>query len=253
MSAARPAGSPSASSTSRAERLAFVLHDIFAVPYAEIAPLHDRSTAATKMLASRARRRIQQDGSVADSGTPRQRAVVGPSSPRPGTATSTRCSRYWIPMSHSGPTGRPGRRGPGDLDGAAAVAGQFCGRARGARLALINGAAGAVWAPGGKPAGAFRFTLASGRIVAIELIADPERLGRLDLTILADGRGPRMGDVDGDERCPGGQPDERGRRIGRGEGQDLGQNYPASEPTETTRPAFRASKVSKIRSWRPPV
>jgi RNA polymerase sigma-70 factor (ECF subfamily) len=75
---------------------------------------------------------------------------------------------------------------PADLDGAAAVARQFCGRARGARLALINGAAGAVWAPGGKPAGAFDFTLASGRIVAIELIAAKERLAQLDLTILAE-------------------------------------------------------------------
>jgi RNA polymerase sigma-70 factor (ECF subfamily) len=73
---------------------------------------------------------------------------------------------------------------PADLGGAGAVAKQFCGRARGVRLALIDEAAGGVWAPGGKPAGAFRFTVASGRIIAIELIADPGRLARLDLTIL---------------------------------------------------------------------
>ena len=94
------------------ERLAFVLHDIFAVPYAEIAPLVDRSTAATKMLASRARRRIRRGGRSPTTARLASVPSSGPSLPRPGTATSTRCSRYWIPMSYSGPTGRPGRRVP---------------------------------------------------------------------------------------------------------------------------------------------
>jgi RNA polymerase sigma-70 factor (ECF subfamily) len=194
-----------------AERLAFVLHDIFAVPYAEIAPLVDRSTTAAKMLASRARRRIRQGGTVADSSTPRQRAVVQAflAASRNGDFDALLALLDPDVVFRADRTARQAGA-PADLDGAAAVAGKFCGRARGARLALINGAAGAVWAPGGKPAGAFRFTLASGRIVAIELIADPERLAQLHLTILADGRGPRVADVGGDKRRPGGEPDEHG-------------------------------------------
>lgn len=169
-----------------AERLAFVLHDIFAVPYAEIAPLVDRSTAATKMLASRARRRVRSGGVVADCGASRQRAVVQ------AFLAASRNGDFDALLAMLDPdvvlrTDRTARRAgaPADLDGAAAVARQFCGRARGVRLALISGAAGAVWAPGGKPAGAFRFTLASGRIVAIEVIADPERVAQLDVVIPA--------------------------------------------------------------------
>jgi hypothetical protein len=160
---------------------------------------------------ARAPRRIQQGGTVADSSTPRQRAVVRAflAASRNGDFDALLALLDPDVVFRADRTARQAGA-PADLDGAAAVAGKFCGRARGARLALINGTAGAVWAPGGKPAGAFRFTLASGRIVAIELIADPERLAQLDLTILAGGRGPRMGDVGGDERRPGGEPDEHG-------------------------------------------
>ena len=72
----------------------------------------------------------------------------------------------------------------GELRGARAVAGTFSGRARFARPALVDGAAGAVWAPGGQPRVVFGFTIAGGRIVEIELLADPERLRQLDLEIL---------------------------------------------------------------------
>jgi hypothetical protein len=71
-----------------------------------------------------------------------------------------------------------------EVRGAGAVAGTFAGRARDAQPALVNGSAGLVWAPGGKPRVAFAFTIARGKIIAIELIADPERLGPGDLTIL---------------------------------------------------------------------
>jgi hypothetical protein len=64
-----------------------------------------------------------------------------------------------------------------------AVAGTFCGRAAAARPALIDGAAGAVWAPGGKPRVVFAFTITSGKIAAIELIADPERIGQLKVIL----------------------------------------------------------------------
>jgi hypothetical protein len=71
--------------------------------------------------------------------------------------------------------------------GAEAVAATFSGRARAAQLALVNGAVGLVWAPGGKPRVVFSFTIGDGKIVAINLIADPERLSRLDLvTVRAD-------------------------------------------------------------------
>jgi hypothetical protein len=71
-----------------------------------------------------------------------------------------------------------------ELRGAAAVAGTFSGRARVAQPALVDGAAGAVWAPGGRPRVVFGFTIRAGKIVGIDLLADPERLRRLDLVIL---------------------------------------------------------------------
>jgi ketosteroid isomerase-like protein len=73
-----------------------------------------------------------------------------------------------------------------EVRGAAAVAATFSGRARTARPALVDGAAGAVWAPGGRPRVVFGFTIADGRIVAIDLLADPDHLDRLELTVLGD-------------------------------------------------------------------
>ena len=171
-----------------AERLAFVLHDVFAVPYAEIAPLLDRSVPATKMLASRARRRVREGGGTdLDSGTRRdQHTVVR------AFLAASRGGDFDALLALLAPEAvvradRAARQAgaPADVDGAAAVARQFCGRARGVRPALIDGAAGAVWAPGGKVAGAFCFTVADGRILAIELIADPEHIAGLEVTILA--------------------------------------------------------------------
>jgi RNA polymerase sigma-70 factor (ECF subfamily) len=73
-----------------------------------------------------------------------------------------------------------------EVRGAAAVAGTFSGRARFTRPALVNGAAGAVWAPGGRPRVVFGFTITGGKVVGIELLADPERLRELDLVVLDD-------------------------------------------------------------------
>ncbi|MGH7630102.1 MAG: hypothetical protein ACREOF_12125 [Gemmatimonadales bacterium] len=75
---------------------------------------------------------------------------------------------------------------PGEVRGAAAVAGTFSGRARAAQPALVNGAVGLVWAPGGRPRVVFGLTIARGKIVAIDLVADPERLRQLDLVVLHD-------------------------------------------------------------------
>ena len=73
-----------------------------------------------------------------------------------------------------------------EIRGAAAVAETFSGRARAAQPALIDGAVGLAWAPGGQPRAVFRFTIAGGKVVAIELIADPERIGQLDVVMLKD-------------------------------------------------------------------
>lgn len=75
---------------------------------------------------------------------------------------------------------------PGEVRGTTAVAGTFSGRARFARPALVDGAAGAVWAPGGQSRVVFAFTVRSGKIAAIDLLADPERLRQLDVVILDD-------------------------------------------------------------------
>jgi RNA polymerase sigma factor (sigma-70 family) len=169
-----------------AERLAFVLHDMFAVPFDQIALILGRSQNATKMLASRARRRVQ--GTAApDTDLSRQRAVVDAflAASRGGDFDALlavldpdvvlRADRAAVLEGASR-----------EVRGAAAVAGTFSGRARFARPALVNGAVGAVWAPGGRPRVVFGFTIADGKVVGIELLADPARLRELDLLVLDD-------------------------------------------------------------------
>ncbi len=168
-----------------AERLAFVLHDMFAVPFDEIAPIVERSPAAARQLASRARHRVQGAGVARDPDPPRQRAVVGAflAASRGGDFDALlalldpdivlRADRAAVQAGAAQ-----------EVRGAAAVAETFSGRAQAAQPALINGAAGAVWAPGGRPRVVFSFTVAGGKIVAIDLLADHERLRQLDLEIL---------------------------------------------------------------------
>jgi RNA polymerase sigma factor (sigma-70 family) len=167
-----------------AERLAFVLHDLFAVPFEEIAPILDRSPAAARQLASRARRRLQ---GAPDTDLARQRAVVDAflAASREGNFEAL------VVLLHPDVVLRADQaavRAGADEEvrGAAAVAGNFSGRAVRARPALVDGAAGAVWAPGGRPRVVFGFTIADGRIVAIDLLADPERLDTMRLTVLGD-------------------------------------------------------------------
>jgi RNA polymerase sigma factor (sigma-70 family) len=169
-----------------AERLAFVLHDLFAVPFEEIAPIVERSPAAARQLASRARRRVQ-GAPPPDADLARQRAVVDAflAASREGDFDAlvalldpevvVRADRAAVRSGASE-----------EVRGAAAVAGTFSGRARAARPALVDGAPGAVWAPGGRPRVAFGFTVTSGRIVRIDLLADPERLARSQLAELGD-------------------------------------------------------------------
>ncbi len=167
-----------------AERLAFVLHDMFAVPFDEIAAVVGRSPTAARQLASRARRRVQATATVPDADLARQREVVGAflAASRDGDFDALlavldpgvvlRADRAAVHLGASR-----------EVRGAAAVAKTFAGRARFAQPALVNRAAGAVWAPGGRPRVVFGFTITRGKIVGIGLVADPERLRQLDLAV----------------------------------------------------------------------
>ena len=170
-----------------AERLAFVLHDLFAVPFDQIAAILDRSPDAAKTLASRARRRVRGAATVPGADPTRQRAVVEAflAASRGGDfeALMAVLDPEVVLRADLGPVALGASR---EVRGVAAVASTFSGRARFARPALVDGAAGAVWAPGGQPRVVFAFTITGGKIVAIDLLADPERLRQLDLAILSD-------------------------------------------------------------------
>ncbi|MGH3785916.1 MAG: sigma-70 family RNA polymerase sigma factor [Pseudonocardiaceae bacterium] len=178
-----------------AERLAFVLHDMFAVPFDEIAPIVGRSPAAARQLASRARRRVQGAAPVPDADLTRQKEVVDAflAASRGGDFDALvavldpdvvlRADRAAVHAAGSSEArGAPALSR--EVSGAAAVADAFSGRARAAQPALVNGVVGAVWAPGGRRRAVIGFTITRGKIVAIDIHADPERLGQLDLEIL---------------------------------------------------------------------
>jgi RNA polymerase sigma factor (sigma-70 family) len=169
-----------------AERLAFVLHDLFAVPFDEIAAIVGRSPAAARQLASRARRRVQ-GVTPPDGDRTRQREVVDAflAASRSGDFDALLALLDPDVVLRADSAAVQSGAEP-EVVGAAAVAGTFSGRARFAQPALVDGAAGAVWAPGGKPRVVFGFTIAHGKVVAIELLADSNRLGELDLVLLGD-------------------------------------------------------------------
>jgi RNA polymerase sigma factor (sigma-70 family) len=175
---------------SPAERLAFVLHDIFAVPFDEIAPIVGRSPTAARKLASRARRRVQGADTVRDADLSRQREIVEAflAASRRGDFEALlavldpdvllRADRAAVP---------PGT--PREVRGATAVARNALAasrRARVSQLGLVDGAVGIILAPRGRLFLVMAFTITHGKIVAIDVIANPERLHRLDLAVLAD-------------------------------------------------------------------
>jgi RNA polymerase sigma factor (sigma-70 family) len=167
------------------ERVAFVLHDMFSVPFDEIAPMVGRTPTAARQLASRARRRVH-GAAMPDSDLARQREVVDAflTAARGGDfdALVAVLAPDVVLRADTGAVTRP-------LRGAAAVAGQalrFQRSARYSRPALVNGAAGIVTAADGQPMAVMGFTIANGKIVAIDILADPERLRRLDLAVLDD-------------------------------------------------------------------
>jgi RNA polymerase sigma factor (sigma-70 family) len=169
---------------SPAERVAFVLHDLFAVPFDEIAPIVGRNPATTRQLASRARRRVQGASAVSGDRT-RQREIVGAflAASRGGDFEALLAVLDPDVVLRADPAAvRMGASA--EVRGAAAVAGTFSGRAQAAQPALVNGVAGLVWAQGGQPRVVFDFKIEDGKIAGIDMIADPEQLRRLDLAIL---------------------------------------------------------------------
>ena len=166
-----------------AERLAFVLHDMFDLSFDEIAPIVGRSTAAARQLASRARRRVR--GAAAAPDIARQREVVG------AFLAAARGGDFEALVSVLDPevVFRPDpaalRGGPSaEVRGAQAVAKLFSGRAQAARIALVNGAVGVVVAPRGRLFLVLGLKISAGKISEVEVIADPARLRRLDLAVL---------------------------------------------------------------------
>ena len=173
-----------------AERLAFVLHDMFSVPFEKIAPVVGRSPTAARQLASRARRRVQGEAHVPDADLATQREVVD----------------AFLAASHDGDfdtllavldpdvvlriDGGAVRAGLSrEVRGARAVAEQtltFSRLSPFVRPALVNGAAGVVVAPRGRPFSVMGFTIRGGKIVEVDILADPARLSRLDVSVFDD-------------------------------------------------------------------
>jgi RNA polymerase sigma-70 factor (ECF subfamily) len=163
-----------------AERIAFVLHDVFALSFEEIGSVVGRTPTATRQLASRARRRVQADPARDD--RPGQRRVVD------AFFAAAREGRFEDLLSLLDPDvvvrGDAAAAALGAepvTQGAETVARFFSGRARGVRPALIDGAVGGLIAPGGRVRIAISFVVADGRILAIEAVADPEQLALMDI------------------------------------------------------------------------
>ncbi len=175
---------------SPAERLAFVLHDMFAVPFDQIAPIVDRSPEAARQLASRARRRVQGENTVPDADLDTQREVLDAflAAARDGDfqALVAVLDPDVVLRADLGPLPTGGSR---EVRGAAAVAGQALTYSRiglVVRPALVNGVVGAVSTLDGELFSVGAFTVRGGRITEIDFLADPARLRRLDLTVLDD-------------------------------------------------------------------
>jgi RNA polymerase sigma-70 factor (ECF subfamily) len=172
-----------------AERVAFVLHDVFAVPFDEIAPIVGRTPAAARQLASRARRRVR-GAPVPDVDLDGQWAVVNAFLAAARAGDFERLIAVLDPdvvVRSDWGVIRPGQ--PSIVRGAQAVAEQamsFRQFAETATRVLVNGVPGGVaWAPDGSPFAVLAVTVLGGRIVAIDVLADPDRLSRLDLTVVA--------------------------------------------------------------------
>jgi RNA polymerase sigma-70 factor, ECF subfamily len=168
-----------------AERVAFVLHDMFDLPFEEIAPIVGRSPAAARQLASRARRRVQGAPAVPDDDVAHQREVVDAflAASRGGDLNALLAVLDPdVVFRSDGTAARMG--GTAEVRGAAAVAQTFKGRAQAAQPALVDGAVGVTVVMGGQLRIVLGITIAEGKIIAIDAIADPEHLGQLEIASL---------------------------------------------------------------------
>ncbi len=170
-----------------AERVAFVLHDMFDLSFDEIAPIVGRSAAAARQLASRARRRVKGAAATGNAERTSHRQVAD------AFLAAARAGDFEALLAVLDPDvvvradqAASAMGASSEVRGAAAVAETFAGRAKAAQTALVDGAVGLVWVQGGRPRVVFSLRIAGGKIVEIELVADPERLGQLDVVILDD-------------------------------------------------------------------
>ena len=171
---------------SPSERLAFVLHDVFAVPFEQIGPVLDRSPAAAKQLASRARRRLRGAEAPAASDLARQRELAEAFLAAAGGDDFERLLAVLDPDVVLRADAGTGPLGPSKLiRGArevAAEASQYASLARMARLVLVNGTPGYLVARNGQPLAVIGLAVRDGKVSEIDILADPERLSQLDLT-----------------------------------------------------------------------
>jgi RNA polymerase sigma-70 factor (ECF subfamily) len=172
-----------------AERLAFVLHDMFAVPFDDIAPMVDRTPDATRQLASRARRRVQGNAPVPDGDVRQQREVVDAFFAAARDGDFDRLVAVLHPdvvlRADAGDGTSTLRRGAKEV---ASNALMFSSRHPYLRRALVNGAAGVVVAPDDEPIAVMGFTVVNGRVVEIDVVADPKRLAELNVRAVIDPR-----------------------------------------------------------------
>jgi RNA polymerase sigma-70 factor, ECF subfamily len=170
-----------------AERLAFVLHDMFAVPFDEIGAIVGRSPNAAKQLASRARNKVQGSAPLTEVDPTRQRHVVDAflAASRNGDFDAlVALLDPDVVLEADAAAVRMGS--PQQIHGAAAVAGTFSGRALAAQPAFIDGAVGVVWAVGGRAKVVWDFAISGGKVVHIDMLAADDSLDDLELTILDD-------------------------------------------------------------------
>ncbi|RVX41848.1 sigma-70-like protein [Nonomuraea polychroma] len=157
-----------------AERLAFVLHDVFAVSFGEIGAIIDRSPVAARQLASRARRRVQGAAGASDAARSAKRDIVE------AFLAASRGGDFVALLELLDPDAVVG-----EIRGGHAVAAFFAARrAQAARLALVDGVPAAVWSHLGRPKAVFTFTISKGKITRIDIDTDPGGLRSLDIVFL---------------------------------------------------------------------
>jgi RNA polymerase sigma-70 factor (ECF subfamily) len=168
-----------------AERVAFVLHDVFAVPFDEIGPVLARTPEAARQLASRARRRVQGSVPIVDVDLVRQREIVDAFLHAARVGDFDALMPLLDPDVVLQPDAAAQRMGSLRLTrGAAQVAAALSGGAQAARLAIVDGLAGLVWAPRGTTRGVIEFTLSNDKIVAIDVTGDADRVRALEIVTL---------------------------------------------------------------------